>query len=459
MNPHDLDTAALPRVPPHSAESEAAVLGGLLLDNAMFEHVGDLLAAEDFYRHENRLVFAAIAGLIGAGKPADVVTVFDGLQGAGKAGEAGGMQYLNALAQYVPSAGNMRRYAEIVRERALLRAMIGAADEMAASAFSPCGADAGALLDRALGRLQSLQLRGAPSRPVAVESLAVSFIDRVQALADGQAQPGIPTRIPTLDRMLGGGVKPGKQIIVAARPSVGKSSFAEQLCLTLASDGHACAILSQEMGRDELADRAVANLGRVSLERLGTGKLAGDEWERLSEGVQALRGLPLYLDDQPGLMLSDIRAKARLLVRQHGVKLIVLDYLQLCASSKDDQSRHHQIEELSRGVKNLAKELCVTFVSLSQLGREVEKRASGRPVLSDLKESGSIEEDADVVLLLSRHEGSRQQIVCDVPKNRQGRTGEFGLIFEGEFQHWTESAEPFYTAKKQSRWRPYTEDV
>lgn len=458
--PPDDPALAMMRVPPHSLEAEASVLGGLLLDNSAWDHCGDLLTEADFYRHEHRLIYAAIGGLILANKPADVVTVLDRLQTDGKAEQAGGVLYLNSLAQYVLSAGSVRRYAEIVRERAILRRLISASDEIATSAFNPQGADPGALLDVALSKLQALQLRGARAMPVAVEGLVVSLIDRVSDLAEGKVQPGIPTRIPSLDRMLGGGIRPGKQIIVAARPSVGKSSFAEQICLNLARDGHPCAILSQEMPSDELTERAVANLGRVSLERLATGKLEDDDWGRFTDGVEALRGMPLYFDDQAALTLADISAKARMLKRQHGVKLIVLDYLQLCSSGKSGDSRHHQLEELSRGIKNLARQLELTFISLSQLNRDVEKRSSGRPVLSDLKESGAIEEDADVVMLLSRHGDSKdgpRQIVCDLPKNRQGRVGELGLIFDGEHQRWTESAEPFQF--KTPPRRHYTEDL
>lgn len=467
MHPREFDASALPpddapmlRVPPHNLEAETSVLGGLLLDNAAWDRVGDLLAADDFYRSEHRVVFEAIAAMIVACKPADVITVFEHLERAGKADQVGGLQYLNSLAQCVATSAHVRRHAEIVRERAILRRLISASDEIATHAFNPQGAEVGTLLDQSLGKLQALQLRGVRSRPVAVDELVVSLLDRVQDLAEGKVEPGIPTRIPSLDRMLGGGIRPGKQIIVAARPSVGKSSFAQQLLLNLARDGHPCAFLSQEMGKDELVERAVANLGRVNLEHLTTGKLDDDEWGRLTEGVEATRSLPIYFDDQSGLTLGDISAKARLLKRQHNVQVIVVDYLQLCASTRTKENRHHQLEELSRGLKNLAKQLDLTFISLSQLNREVEKRTSGRPVLSDLKESGSIEEDADIVILLSRHGDAKtgpRQIVCDLPKNRQGRVGEFGLIFDGEYQRWTESAEPFQfkTAPK----KHYTEDL
>lgn len=462
MSPRDVPPAML-RIPPQSAEAEASLLGGLLLSAEALEVCGGIVSADDFYSLENRLVFEAVMALAGAGKPADVVTVFDWLQSAGKAADVGGIVYLNSLAQYVPSGHNMRRYAEIVRERALLRRVISAADEVAAKAYDPEGESAGEILGGALGKLQALQMRGVRSKPVPIQHLVAPFIEHLDALAEGRVEPGIPTHIPTLDRMLGGGIRPGKQIIVAARPSVGKSSFAQQLCLNLARDGHACAFLSQEMGNDELMARAAANLSRVSLDGITTGKMEQEAWLRVTEGLEAMRDLPVVFDDQSGLTLADISAKARLLKREYDVKLIVLDYLQLCASTKTGDSRHHQLEELSRGLKSLARQLDLSFLTLSQLNREVEKRVSGRPVLSDLKESGAIEEDADVVILLSRHgdnkEGPRQ-IVCDVPKNRQGRVGDLGLIFEGEFQRWSESAEPFHQqpAGRARASRSYAED-
>lgn len=460
MHPHDLSPGVL-RIPPHSSDSEDALLGGLLLSDEHWESVLEVVSEDDFFGAARRLIFGVARSLADAGQPVNVITVHEELVRRGKADEAGGLVYVNSLAQYVPSAANMRSYAEIVRDKALMRRVIAASDEAAAKAYHPAGDTAGAILDGAIGKLQALQLRGTRSKPVGIESLVAPFLDHLSALEAGQVTSGIPTHIPALDRMLGGGIRPGKQIIVAARPSVGKSSFAQQLCLNLARDGHACAILSQEMGNDELVARAAANLGRVSLDGVTTGKMDNDSWSRLTEGVELMRDLPLFLDDQSALTLGDISAKARMLKRQHDVKVIVIDYLQLCASGKTTESRHHQLEELSRGIKNLAKSLDLSFITLSQLNREVEKRVSGRPVLSDLKESGAIEEDADVVILLSRHGDNREgprQIVCDMPKNRQGRCGDFGLIFEGEYQRWSESAEPFHQKSDRAPTKRYAED-
>lgn len=442
-----------------SSEAETSVLGAMMLDGAAWDSVGDLLTAEHFFDARNGRIFTAIGGLIAASKPADIVTVFDQLQASGSS-DGVDIAMLAQLAQYVPSASNLRRYAEIVAERALMRSLMRAADEVKTIA-GDTSVPVLARLDKAQGVLQALQLKKARQMPTVVADTIVGLLDRVERLADGTAVPGIPTGIPSLDRMLGGGFKPGKQVIIAARPSVGKSSLAEQLCINLARAGHPAAMFSQEMGKDELADRAAANIGRIALDRLLSGQLESHEWSRLTEAIEVMCNLPLYFDDQPSLTLSDISAKARMLKRQHGIKLIVIDYLQLCAAGKATDSRHHQIEEMSRGLKNLARQLDITIVTLSQLNREVEKRTSGRPILSDLKESGAIEEDADVVILLSRLSASPEGvnvIACDVPKNRQGRVGELALSFEGMYQHWQESSVSLQ-GKKTGSSRKFTDEA
>ena len=449
----------MPEALPWSPEAETSVLGALMLDSTAWDCVGDLLSPGHFFDARNGRIFTAVAGLVAASKPADILTVLDQLQASGSA-DGVDLAMLHGIAQFVPSASNLRRYAEIVAERALMRSLMRAADEVKTIA-GDTSLPVAARLDKAQGVLQALQVKKARQMPAVIADTIVGLLDRVERLADGTTQPGIPTGIASLDRMLGGGFKPGKQVIIAARPSVGKSSLAEQLCINLARAGHPAAMFSMEMGREELADRAAANIGRIALDRLLSGQLEQHEWSRMTEAIEVMRNLPLYFDDQPALTLSDISAKARMLKRQHGIKLIVIDYLQLCAAGKATDSRHHQIEEMSRGLKNLARELDITIVTLSQLNREVEKRTSGRPILSDLKESGAIEEDADVVILLSRYSTSPQGmnvIACDVPKNRQGRVGELALSFEGMYQHWQESTVPLQTKKMGSQSR-YTQEA
>jgi replicative DNA helicase len=433
------------RVPTHSVEAESSVLGALLLDNGAWDRVGDLLVDTDFYRAEHKLIYAAVGALINATKPADVITVYEHLQNKGKADEVGGLSYLNSLAQYVPSAANIRRYAEIIAERAMMRAMAKAAETVGELALQ-AGLTVAERVDKAQAVVQSLQVGAGRVMPTAIDGSVVSLLARIQAAQDGVSPPCLPSLFAGLDQRMGGGFKGGKQVIIAARPSIGKSSLAEQICLNLALNGYPTAFFSQEMGKDELTDRAIANLGRIGLDRVISGNLHENEWPRLTEAIEKVRNLPLYLDDQPSLTLHDISAKVRMLKRQHDIKLVVIDYIQLCDGGRAKDNRHHQIEELSRGTKKLSKQLDICIVLLSQLNRDVEKRTNGRPVLSDLKESGSIEEDADVVMLLSRGQVSAdgvQTILCDIPKNRQGRVGSVTLSFDGQYQSWRESTIPF----------------
>lgn len=455
MNMLDLD----PEVLPWSIEAESGVLGALLLNNDSWDLVGDILEPQHFYAPAHTTIFTVIGTLIVSCKPADIVTVFHELEQSGKADEVGGMKYLGDLAQYIPSAKNVKRYAEIVAERALMRGLLDAADKVKSIAVEP-GKGVAQRLDEAQALLQGLQVNRGRQMPTAIDESIVKLLTRMQDMADGNFVPGISTKIPGLDRMFSGGLMGGKQIIIAARPSVGKSSFAEQICINLAMDGHPAAFFSQEMSKDELTDRAVANIGQINLRGITTGKLNNPEWSALTRAVDEVRKMPLFLDDQPALTLQDIGAKARMLKRQHGIKLIVIDYIQLCSGNKDSDSRHHQIEALSRGLKTLAKQLGISIITLSQLSREVEKRTGGRPQLSDLKESGSIEEDADIVMLLSRGSMSPdgfQIINCDIPKNRQGEVGSITLGFDGKYQKWHETAAPI-EFRSPAR-KHYTEEV
>lgn len=457
MHLRDINPDALP----WSSEAEAGVLGSLLLENGVWDQVGDMLQAKHFFSAQHATIFEAIGAMLLAGKPADVLTVYAELEKHGKAEDAGGLPYLNSLTREIIGVSNVRRYAQIVAERALLRGLVEAAGKVRDLALETTGRSVAERLDLAQAALQAVQAHGGRSMPTAISESVAPFLDRVQSRSDGTGSNGIPTGIGDLDRMLGGGFKGGKQVIIAARPSVGKSSFAQQLCLSVARGGHAAAFLSQEMSKDELVDRGAANLGRINLENIISGQLGNDEWSRLVEAVERMRDLPLFLDDQAALTLHDITAKARMLKRQHDLKVLVIDYIQLCSAGSDRDSRHHQIEALSRGLKTLAQQLDITVVTLSQLNREVEKRSNGRPQLSDLKESGAIEEDADVVMLLSRvgdQQDGFRTIHCELPKNRQGRTGALYLGFNGQHQEWTQTVAPQQDFSKPQR-RQYTEDL
>jgi replicative DNA helicase len=423
---------------PWSSQSEMAVLGALLIENKRWDTVAHILKPEHFYDFVNGKIFTAIAALMAQNKPADALTVHEQLvnQGDEKFFEE---DYLSQLAnQYLPSERNTEAYANHIVDKFLQRGLASAADKVRELSVSP-GLSIEERISQSQAELAAVQPRSSQNVPMSMQTHVPVFLERLEALYEGRIDPGMPTGLNSLDKMLGGGFKPGKQIIIAARPSVGKSSFAEQLCLNVAGAGFGAAFLSQEMGCSELTERAVANLGRIKLDNLQTGKLEEFEWTRLTDAMESIKNLPLYFDDQPSLSLFDIQSKARALKRKYDIKLLVIDYIQLCAGAKDS-SRHHQIEELSRGLKGLAKQLDITIITLSQLNREVEKRTSGRPVLSDLKESGSIEEDADIVMLLSRNPQNNQIINCEVPKNRQGKVGSLSMSFDGALQKWEETS-------------------
>jgi replicative DNA helicase len=433
-----MDDVARLRVPPHSIEAEQSVLGGLLVDNSAWDRAADLLSESDFYRHEHRLIYSAIGALVIATKPADVVSVFEHLQRIAKADECGGMPYINALALSVPGAANLRRYAEIVRERAVHRKMIAALDE--ASTMLWAAADIGAAIDHVATVAAQLQRRQVRKEPRQLGEILVERVDRISALYAGEAELAWPTRIPSLDRMLNGGLRPGMLYVLAARTSIGKSSFVESLAIALAEQSLPVLMLSQEMPEGEVADRAISGMGGIDYGNLQSGSLNDLEWSQLSEAVDRGSRLPFYIDDQPALRLGDIRAKARMV---KGLKVLVLDYLQLSASTGEHSNRNAEIEEISRGLKALAKDLGIAVIELSQLNREVEKRANKRPNLSDLRDSGAIEQDADVVMFLwpvREFEGEGRRILgLGIDKNRQGKRGEFGMDFYGAFQRWGES--------------------
>lgn len=433
------DLEAMPlREVPHSREAEQSVLGGLILDNEAFERIGDVLRADHFYDSRHRKIWSAIALNIVSHKPADVVTVHESLVGFRTAEDCGGLDYLNALAQSVPSASNIRRYAEIVREKARERALIAAADEALAVALE--SGPVGPKLDLITSRFNELERNQVRKMPRPMSAIAIERIEHYEALEEGTAIAGWPTHIPTLNRYLNGGLRPGTVYVLAARPAVGKSSFAQSIGQALACDGLPTLFLSMEMGESEVADRGVASIGRVSYSQLLAGKMRDDGWPRVSEAIDRFSQLPFFVDDQPSLTLREIRTKAKSIT---GLKVLIVDYLQLCASTRRDGNRNAEIEEISRGLKTLAKELGVAIVGISQLNRDVEKRVSKRPMLSDLRDSGAIEQDADVVFFLwpvrDVEDEGRRIVGLGVDKNRQGRTGEIALDFHGDTQQWDES--------------------
>ncbi|WP_348755826.1 replicative DNA helicase [uncultured Aquincola sp.] len=439
--PRDDEVARL-RVPPHSIEAEQSVLGGLLLDNGAWDRAGDILQETDFYRFEHKAIYGVIGQLINANKPADVITVFEQLQSLGKAEECGGLVYLNALAQSVPSAANLRRYAEIVRERAILRKLIEASDEIATNAFNPQGRAVSQILDEAEGKIFKIGEEGSRTKQgfQSMDHLVMQLIDRVTELAENGAEEvtGVRTGFYDMDRMTAG-LQPGDLIVLAARPSMGKTAFALNIAEHVAvNEGLPAVVFSMEMGASQLALRMVGSLGRIDQQHLRTGALRDDEWGRLTEAVDKLSKASVFIDETPALNPAELRARARRQARTCGkLGLIVIDYLQLMSgtSSSNEENRATVIGEISRGLKALAKELQCPVIALSQLNRSVETRTDKRPMMSDLRESGAIEQDADVIMFIYRDEyynkDSKEPGVAEIiiGKQRNGPVGTVKLTF------------------------------
>lgn len=450
------DDIARLRVPPHSLEAEQSVLGGILVDNRGWDRLGDLLNVDSFYDHRHRLIYSAIASLVNACKPADAITVHAALAREPR-GDAISLDYMAALATSVPSASNIRRYAEIVAERATERSMLAAADEIAGIAYSGDGT-AEEKLDRAVTlmlQLESRRARVSSIRPLG--ELVVERIDRVNELHEqgDSAAAAWSTPFPALNRLLPGhGMGPGHVYVIGARPSVGKTALAQAVLGCFGKAGLPGLFLSQEMPSGELTDRFIAEHGCVDLGHMQSARLSDAEWSGVSRGAEIAAHLPIFVDDTPALTIGAIRAKARSV---RGLRVLVVDYLQLTASTpapRGQSNRNAEIEEVSHGLKSLAKELGIAVILLSQLNRDVEKRPGKRPGLADLRDSGSIEQDADVVMLLwplqeLPVEGC-SMVGVDVAKNRGGPRAEFALCFWANTMRIGEAAFPIshYTAPR-----------
>lgn len=447
------------RIPPHSAESEMALLGGLLLENRAWDLIADLVVESDFYRFEHRLVFTAISQLVNANRPADVITVWARLQSMGKGEEAGGLAYVNSLAQYVPSAANIRRHAETVRERAVLRNLIAASDEIATSAFNPQGRAVADIADAAEQRILGIiEARGnGADEWESMQTLVVRELDRIQAQHDGNDEGAagiIPTGLAAWDDLLDGGLRPGQLVIVGGRPSMGKSALADSVGLHVALHlGLPVGKFSMEMQNAEGAQRALSNAGKVPMHALRRPERMSDvDWSNLSAGVEKLSRVPFYSTDRGGLNINQIRTKARVLKRRHGLRMLIVDYLQLMSGTDTRAPRTYQLEEASRGLKSLAKELGIPVIALVQVSRGVEKEIDPMPKMSDIKDCGAIEQDADIILFIHRPivvnpdlgEDWRYLANCHMAKQRGGKTGKFDLMYVGKhtrFKDWPEGTD------------------
>ncbi|WP_153111410.1 replicative DNA helicase [Propionivibrio limicola] len=435
------------RIPPHSIEAEQSVLGGLLLDNAAFDKIADLVGEEDFYRDEHKRIYRHIRRLLERSKPVDVITVAESLEQSAEGEESGGLAYLGELAANTPSAANIRRYGEIVRERAILRKLVSAGDEIADSALNPLGRDPKQLLDEAEAKVFAIAESGFRHQSgfQHINPLLTQVVERIQELHDSDNPSditGVPTGYHDLDAQTSG-LQPGDLLIVAGRPSMGKTSFALNIAEHVAIEvGLPVAVFSMEMGGAQLAMRMLSSVGKLDAHRVRTGRLNDDEWSRLSFALGKMHEAPIYIDETPALNPIDLRARARRLHRQCGkLGLIVIDYLQLMSSANQGggENRATEISEISRSLKGLAKELSVPLIALSQLNRSLEQRPNKRPVMSDLRESGAIEQDADVIMFIYRDQvynpdtpdkGTAEIIIG---KQRNGPIGTVRMAFLGEY--------------------------
>ena len=430
------------KVPPHSLEAEQSVLGGLMLDNQAWETVADLVNEKDFYRHDHALIFRAIAALSDEDKPYDVVTISDWLEQRGELENIGGLAYLGILANDTPTAVNIKAYADIVREYSILRNLIQVGHDIANSAYNADGRPSKELLDEAERLVFQIAEEGAGNREgfQDIKSLLTKAVEKVEELfKSDEPITGISSGFSKFDEKTSG-LQKSDLIIVAGRPSMGKTTFAMNLAENAAVSGEkSVAVFSMEMPGEQLAMRMMSSLGRIDQHNLRTGKLDDQDWPRLTSSVSMLSKARLFIDDTPALSPTELRARTRRLKREHGLDMIVIDYLQLMQISGSSENRATEISEISRSLKALAKELNVPVIALSQLNRSVEQRPDKRPVMSDLRESGGIEQDADVILFIYRDEvynpDSADKGVAEIliRKQRNGPIGTVKLAFLGQF--------------------------
>lgn len=415
--------------PPHSVEAEQSVIGALLRDNDAIDRIGDL-RAEHFFMSDHAVIFRELVQHLAAGRSCDVISLGDALRG--KVTDC--MPYLNSMAQSTPSAANIGRYASIVRDKAVKRGLIRLGREVAEQAAnSP--EEAAALVDQASSALEKLARARLRVEPVLARDELAAHIEELQRRENGEVR-AISTGFPAVDDKLNGGIRRGELVVLAARPKMGKTAFALNVSCNAAVD-HSVLVLSMEMPKSQLHDRNLATLGKIPLEHLLKPAMMTDQdWAGLTNAIVKIESMRLHQDDQGGLRLIDVRMKAKLVKRKHGLDLLVVDYLQLMDG--DGDNRNAQIEGITRGLKALAKELDIGIILLSQLNRKLEERPNKRPMPADLRDSGAIEQDADAVIFLYRDEvynpDTPNMGVCevDVALCRQGKPGRAALAYIGE---------------------------
>jgi replicative DNA helicase len=441
------------RVPPHSIEAEQSVLGGLMLVGEAWDQVADRLVEEDFYRREHRLIFRAIGQLAGAGHPCDAVTLGEWFERHGETANVGGVAYLAELANNTPSAANIAAYADIVRDKSVLRKLIEAGTQIAGDGFNPEGRGTPEILETAEQRVFKIAEAGARGRKQVVP-VRQSVKEAVELLAQRYANRGqlngLTTGFKDLDDLTSG-MQRQDLVIVAGRPSMGKTAFALNIAEAVAMRAkQPVLVFSMEMSASQLAFRLISSMGRINQKDLRSGELAEEEWPRVSQAASLLSESKIFIDDTPALSPGELRSRARRMMREHGLGLVVIDYLQLMQVPGNKENRATEISEISRNLKAMAKELDVPVIALSQLNRALEQRNDKRPVMSDLRESGAIEQDADLILFIyrdevynkeSNHKGVAEIIIG---KQRNGPIDTVKLTFLGQYTKFENYAPEAY---------------
>ncbi|MDQ8037868.1 MAG: replicative DNA helicase [Pedobacter sp.] len=449
------------KLPPHSLEAEQSVLGALMLEETAWDRAAEIVTEADFYRRDHRLIFRALAMLADESKPRDALTVSATLNRLGELEEAGGMAYLGEIVKNTASASNVAAYAEIVRERSVLRQLIRASYEISDAAYQPQGATSDEILDQAERKIFAIaeqQTKG--EGPQAIRPLLAKAVSRIEQLfSSNDALTGLSTGFADLDERTSG-LQKADLVIVAARPSMGKTTFAMNLVENVLLGGAPVLVFSMEMPADSIVMRMLSSLGRIDQTRVRSGRLEEEDWPRLTSTMAMLNEQKLFVDDTPALSPTEVRARARRVARENGgaLGLIMVDYLQLMRVPGLENNRVAEISEISRSLKGLAKELNCPVIALSQLNRSLEQRPNKRPVMSDLRESGAIEQDADIIMFIYRDEvynpespdkGTAEIIIG---KQRNGPIGMLRLAFLGKYTRFEDLSPEFYRDRDQEQY-------
>ena len=435
------------RTPPQDLAAEQSILGGMLLSKDAIADVIEVIKERDFYRPAHQLIYDAILDLYGRGEPADPITVSGELTKRGDMARAGGAPYLHTLMSSVPTAANAGYYAKIVRDRAVLRRLVEAGTKIVQIGYTEEG-DVDDSVDLAQQEIYQVTEHRSSEDYVRLSDLLPEALDEMEALSKGEVEHGVKTGFKELDELTGG-LRAGNMIVIAARPAVGKSTLGLDIARHAAiKDGSAAVIFSLEMSRSEITMRMLSAEARVGLNSIRSGHMNDQEWQAIAKCMGEISEAPLFIDDSPNLSLMEIRAKARRLKQRHNLKLIVIDYLQLMTSGKRVENRQQEVSEFSRNLKLLAKELEIPVIAISQLNRSSEQRADKKPMLSDLRESGSIEQDADMVILLHRDDLYDQQMRpgeadLNVVKHRNGPTRIITVVSQLHFARFADMAPSF----------------